>query len=177
MRGMLRLSAVLRAAGASRVTRVHRKTTTATLLLTVAVSALSGCVTVKRPPVPGPPAAPSQPSEARPVVQAPAREALEMVGPSRPTKASEVPSRRAAPTATAPERKAPSGDRNGQARPARPQPRASVPPQRPGILPGVPESTRRAEGGGAGLCELGRMYGGWQPDSPEATICEGTYGG
>ncbi len=177
MRGMLRLSAVPRAARTSKVARVHRKTTTATLLLTVAVSALSGCVTVERPPVSGRPAAPSQPSEGRPVVQAPAREALEMVDPSRPTKAPEAPSRRAVPTATAPERKAPPGDRNGQARPARPQPKASNPPQRPRVLPEVPESTRRGNGGGAGLCELGRTYGGWHPDSPEATICQEAYGG
>ncbi|NGO47188.1 hypothetical protein, partial [Streptomyces ureilyticus] len=27
-----------------------------------------------------------------------------------------------------------------------------------------------------GMCDLGRRYGGWQPDSPEAAICKETYG-
>ncbi|MER6405568.1 hypothetical protein ABT269_18945 [Streptomyces viridosporus] len=157
--------------------RVQRKTTTATLLLTVAVSALSGCVTVQRPPAPGPPGAAPRPSEARPVVQAPAREALERVGPSRRPKASETPSHRAAPTTAAPERKAPPGERNGQTRSARPQPRTSGRPQRPQPLPRIPEATRHVGGGGTGLCALGRQYGGWHPDSPEATICKETYGG
>ncbi|WP_345582340.1 hypothetical protein [Streptomyces prasinosporus] len=156
---------------------MHRKTTTATLLLTVAVSALSGCVTVERPALPGPPAAPPLPSEARPVVQAPAREALERVGPSRTAKASGAPSRRAAPTATAPERKAPPGGRNERARPARPQPRPSALPRRPRITPGAPEPALGGEKGGAGVCALGRQYGGWRPGSPEAAICEKTYGG
>ncbi|NGO12134.1 hypothetical protein G5C60_32155, partial [Streptomyces sp. HC44] len=75
-------------AGHSRVARVHRTTTTATLLVTVAVSAVSGCVTVQHPPSPGVPAPPGKPSashadvRAEPhIVQAPAREALEHVGP------------------------------------------------------------------------------------------------
>ncbi|WP_243762271.1 hypothetical protein [Streptomyces sp. Tu 3180] len=143
----------------------------------MAVSALSGCVTVERPAVPGPPAAPPRPSEARPVVQAPAREALEMVGPSRPTKTPGTPSHRAVLPTTAPERKAPPGDRNERARPARPRPRPSGPPQRPRALPEIPEPARPAEGGGADPCALGRKYGGWRPGSPESTICEKAYGG
>ncbi|MER6633057.1 hypothetical protein ABT301_33370, partial [Streptomyces sp. NPDC000987] len=66
--------------------RVHRTTTTATLLLTVAVSALAGCVTVQRPPASGPPVAPRP--EPR-TVQAPAREALTTTSPSRPARAPE----------------------------------------------------------------------------------------
>ncbi|MDX2998500.1 hypothetical protein PV460_37245, partial [Streptomyces scabiei] len=69
---------------------MHRPTTTATatLLVTVAVSALSGCVTTHRPPPPQASPVPSLPSEPRPdgtggtaIVQAPAREALELIGP------------------------------------------------------------------------------------------------
>ncbi|MGW4735428.1 hypothetical protein ACWEQC_40860, partial [Streptomyces shenzhenensis] len=60
---------------------MHRTTTAAALLVTVAVSALSGCVTVQHPPTAGPPSAASaRPSAPRPdgsaeprVVQAPAR--------------------------------------------------------------------------------------------------------
>ena len=158
MRGMLCLSGLRRAAAASRVDRVHRTTTTATLLVTVAVSALSGCMTVQRPLAPGPVGAPSQGSQPRPVggnetevVQAPAREALEMVGPSRrPSKKPASPSRRAAAPPGTPERSTPPGDGRGRA---------------------------AANGDtGADLCALGRQYGGWRPGSREATICEETYG-
>ncbi|MDX3127760.1 hypothetical protein PV414_40980, partial [Streptomyces scabiei] len=47
---------------------MHRPTTTATatLLVTVAVSALSGCVTTHRPPPPQASPVPSLPSEPRP---------------------------------------------------------------------------------------------------------------
>ncbi len=184
MRGMLCPSGLPGAAGASRVARVHRTTTTATLLVTVAVSALSGCVTVHRPLAPGPATAPSRGSEPRPVggdetevVQAPAREALEMIGPSRPSKTPAPPSRRAAPGAT-PERDAPPDDRNGQARRARPGTGGNGRPRPPATdLPDVAESMRRGSAGGADVCALGRRYGGWRPGSPEATICERTYGG
>ncbi|MFF4213434.1 hypothetical protein ACFYZE_29625 [Streptomyces sp. NPDC001796] len=145
---------------------MHRTTTTATLLVSVAVSALAGCVTVQRPPNPGPPPASSRPSSPRPdgsgeprVVQAPAREALEMVGPSpRPSPPPATPDRAVRPephrTAAAPPPK--------QTRPA---PQVEVPPA---ISDAFPKDT--------GVCALGRRYGGWKPDSPEATICRDTYG-
>lgn len=179
MRGMLRLSALSGAAGASRVARVHRTTTTATLLVTVAVSALSGCVTVHRPLAPGPATAPSQRTGPGPdgrnetqVVQAPAREALEMVGPSRPPKKSASPSHRAAPTAP-PERDTPSDDRNGQTRPARPEPDGHTPPRRPPM--DLPDVGQNGSSDRPDLCALGREYGGWRADSPEAAICQETY--
>jgi hypothetical protein len=31
-------------------------------------------------------------------------------------------------------------------------------------------------GKNADVCALGRKYGGWKPDSPEAVICKGAYG-
>lgn len=175
MRGMLRLSALSRAAGASRVARVQRTTTTATLLVTVAVSALSGCVTVQRPLAPGPATAPSQRTGPGPdgtqIVQAPAREALEMVGPSRPPKKTAPPSHSAVPTA-GPERSRPAGQ---PTRPARPEPERRVPTQRPSMnVPGIGGSGQTS--GGADLCALGRQYGGWRADSPEAAICQETYG-
>ena len=178
MRGKLRLSAPSRTAGASRVARVQRTTTTATLLVTVAVSALSGCVTVQRPLAPGPATAPSQRTGPGPdgrdgtqVVQAPAREALEMVGPSRPPEKTASPSHSAVPTPR-PERSGPAGQ---PTRPARPEPERRVPTQRPSMnVPGIGGSGQ--DSGGADLCALGRQYGGWRADSPEAAICQETYG-
>ncbi|MFF4120922.1 hypothetical protein [Streptomyces sp. NPDC001714] len=156
---------------------MHRTTTTAALLVTVTVSALSGCVTVQRPAVPGPPpgAAPSLPSVPRPdgsaeprVVQAPVKEALEMVGPPRPT-------HRAAPAAShAPAPSPPAGHRTPAApRAATPHPRAPHRSHTPQAeLPGLPRSVPKAPD----VCALGKQYGGWRADSPEARICEQTYG-
>ncbi|MER6125978.1 hypothetical protein ABT173_25790 [Streptomyces sp. NPDC001795] len=151
---------------------MHR-TTTATLLVTVAVSALTGCVTIRHPAVPGPPPAPSRPpapradgsSEPR-VVQAPAREALEMVQPSdRPSPSAAARRHTPRPASTgwpaAPHRP-PAAP---HPKPGRPAPRIEVPPTVPEVFP------RNAE-----VCALGRTYGGWKPDSPEATICRSTYG-
>ncbi|MBL1083001.1 hypothetical protein JK359_13580 [Streptomyces actinomycinicus] len=155
---------------------MHRTTTTAALLVTVAVSALSGCVTVQRPavPEPQPDSAPSQPTAPRPeggaqprVVQAPVREALEMAVPSRRPGPS-TPSARHRPPAT-PEathrRPAPAE----APRPApRPGPTGRPVTDTPGPVPAVP--------GAPDVCALGRTYGGWHQDSPEARICAQAYG-
>ncbi|WP_432157090.1 MULTISPECIES: hypothetical protein [unclassified Streptomyces] len=172
---------------------MQRTTTTATLLVTVAVSALSGCMTVQqRPPVPGPrPAAPSQPSAPRPegqaeaqVVQAPVQEALEMVGVP--------PEADGAARSERPGAERPPGDA-ARERPRQPE-RPRV-PERPRPRPAHP-SPRRAAHSGAGVpdpqdlsrevtrevrknadvCALGKKYGGWRSGSPEAVICEETYG-
>ncbi|WP_079050211.1 hypothetical protein [Streptomyces sp. NRRL F-5122] len=153
---------------------MHRTTTTAALLVTVAVSALTGCVTVQRPPASGPPPSPTLPSAPRPdgstdprVVQAPAREALEMVRPSEPP----------SPFKTGPNRAAPPAP--GIAPPAaRPHPPADPQPRRTGQR-GPVQLPPTVSGGlprNADVCALGRRYGGWRPDSPEARICRGTYG-
>ncbi|MFF0139766.1 hypothetical protein ACFYRN_25340 [Streptomyces sp. NPDC005227] len=155
---------------------MHRTTTTATLLVTVAVTALSGCMTVQRPPASGPPTAPSGSAVPQPggraepqIVQAPAREALERVGPSKEPRPAASPRQRAAPPpAAAPV--APARPRPHHPRPAPPAaprhsaPRATV----PRVSPDVPRNTD--------VCALGRTYGGWKADSPEAVICSGTYG-
>ncbi|MEU8030768.1 hypothetical protein AB0C13_19290 [Streptomyces sp. NPDC049099] len=157
---------------------MHRTTTTAVLLATVAVSALSGCVTVQRPAPPAPPrnTAPSLPTAPRPdgsaeprVVQAPAQEALEMTGPSRhPTH----------PVPPAPHRPV--------AAPPLPPPRPRAAPPAPPRQRTRPEHHRRAHPGTPGpahpvpaapdVCALGRKYGGWRTDSPESVICDRTYG-
>jgi hypothetical protein len=150
---------------------MHRTTTTAALLVTVAVSALSGCVTVQRPPAPGPrDTVPSQPTVPRPdgsaepkAVQAPAREALEMVGPSH----SPGPPARSRPAVTPVTTPPPSPRVH-----PRPQPH-----REPSRLPRVDvRDVPRAVPQEPDVCALGKRYGGWRPGSPEATICEQTYG-
>ncbi|MFJ9567440.1 hypothetical protein ACIRQQ_46360 [Streptomyces fuscichromogenes] len=141
---------------------MHRTTTTAALLVTVAVSALAGCVTVQRPAAGT--AVPRQDGRAEPrVVQAPAKEALEMVGPPRR-------SAPAVPHAPAPPH------------PHRPPaaPRATAPHHHPSHrshppqagLPGLAHSVPKPPD----VCALGRQYGGWAPNSPETRACEQTYG-
>lgn len=196
MRGNLRSSAVARVVRTTRVTRVHRTTTTATLLVTVAVSALTGCVTIQRPPVTGPqPAtAPSQlpsPGDARPdgqaepqIVQAPAQEALSMIDPSRSAKpggttprttpgAGEAPARPEHrhpehPRPQHPVHAAPPERRHSDVHHPR-QPRVEIPDVAKSIPKSVPKSQKD-------VCALGRKYGHWQEGSPESVICGQTYG-
>ncbi|WP_458242550.1 hypothetical protein [Streptomyces sp. MAI_2237] len=155
---------------------MHRTTTTAALLVTVAVAALTGCVTVQRPHVSGPPpTAPSQPSAPRPdgereqqTVQAPAKEALEMIGPSR--RAEPRTPRHHGPVAKAP---APAE------RPPAPRSRAPQPHHRHQHRPprvAVPDVGRSVPKNAKDLCVLGRQYGDWRADSPESVICKQAYG-
>lgn len=155
---------------------MHRTTTTATLLVSVAVTAVSGCVSVERKPAQGPapvsapPPAPRPNGSARPrIVEAPAREALELIGPpGRPAPsatgtAATVPAAPPrTPRAEQPEQPEPSGSS-----PHRHSDRAGIPapPTLPSAAPSVLD-----------VCALGEEYGNWQPGSPEAVICEGTYG-
>ncbi|WAZ20263.1 hypothetical protein STRCI_001366 [Streptomyces cinnabarinus] len=154
---------------------MHRTTTTAALLVTVAVSALSGCVTVQRPPASAPGPAPAQPSAARPqpqIVQAPALEALELIGPTRRPEPRPSTTRRPSRTPPAPAAPAAQAPPPNSPRPA--APRAERPaPQRPRVdIPDIAESVRE----NTDVCGLGKRYGGWRKDSPEARICERTYG-
>ncbi|MEU0597080.1 hypothetical protein ABZ484_02255 [Streptomyces sp. NPDC006393] len=174
---------------------MHRTTTTATLLVTVAVAALTGCVTVQRPPVSGPAAAPSPPLAPRPdgsaaprPVQAPAQEALERVAPPaspHPTTRPGTPAHLPAPphTHAAPEPRGRQPQPPNPRSPAHhhlherhPGPRHQRPPRAPHAE--APSGTHAAPGAPAdpGVCALGRQYGGWRPDSPEARICGRTYG-
>ncbi|MCX4702469.1 hypothetical protein OG252_41785 [Streptomyces sp. NBC_01352] len=160
---------------------MHRTTTTATLLVTVAVSALSGCVTVQRPLVSGPPAPPSQPSAPRQggqsepqIVQAPVREALEMIGPSRRPDPTAAPPHGGASSTPPQAHERPPGSH--PVHPAHPEPRrpeagrhGKPPVELPDVAKAVPKDAKD-------VCALGRQYGGWRADSPEAVICEQTYG-
>ncbi|WP_345623098.1 hypothetical protein [Streptomyces ziwulingensis] len=170
---------------------MYRTTTTATLLVSVALSALTGCVTVQRPPVPDPatsgarPPAPRPDGPARPrAVQAPAEEALEMIGPARegrpgrgggPGHAGEK-SLRAPEGAALPHRRPPAeATRPRAARPVPREPEPRTAPERRAPAPGSPAAPGAARGGGD-VCGLGRKYGGWRAGSPESAICERTYG-
>ncbi|MGW0497249.1 hypothetical protein ACWD0Z_17960 [Streptomyces sp. NPDC003007] len=171
---------------------MHRTTTTATLLVTVAVSALTGCTTVPHPPAPGPSAAPSRPSAPRPegeaetqIVQAPAREALQLIEEAsrRPEPAVSAP-RPTTPPAASPERARPGpGDRDVRPhpmRPQRPEPAPRAPRRSHAAVPDLPEAVRqdveKSVPNSSDVCALGRRYGGWRADSPEARICRDTYG-
>ncbi|MFI5978207.1 hypothetical protein [Streptomyces sp. NPDC051452] len=156
---------------------MHRSTTIAALLVAVAVSALSGCVTVERPPIPGSASdsAPSRRAAARPdgsagprAVQAPAREALEMVGPSRHPGQPSPPRPPAAPPAA----HRPPAAAAVPAAPTHPRPRPDHRRRPHGRVPHVP----RPAPGAPDVCALGRTYGGWRGDSPESVICDRTYG-
>jgi hypothetical protein len=155
---------------------VHRTTTTATLLVTVAVSALAGCVTIQRPPVSGLPSAPSPPSAPYPddqgtpqIVQAPVHEALEGVGQSgRPER---KPPERQGPSAGQPA--APHSHPRPRPRPPHPEPGHHGQPrvEIPDVSEPVPNNPKNTD-----VCALGRTYGGWRADSPEAVICKQAYG-
>jgi hypothetical protein len=173
VRGILNFSAPPSPSGTSRVAWVYRTTTTATLLVAVAVTALSGCVTVQRPPASGSPSAPS--GRAAPhqdskggsqIVQAPAREALERVGASHQPSPDTANRHRSAPPpqAVAP----PAPPRHYRPAP-HPEPRHAKP--RVAGPPGAPAMPKRSD-----LCALGRQYGGWNVGSPESVICGKAYG-
>lgn len=156
---------------------MHRTTTTATLLVTVAVTALAGCTTVQRPSAPDPATAPVRPSPrpdgkaAERAVQPPAREALGRVGPfqepeAKPSHAAE-PHRPETPARAAPQGPAPRHPRGA----AHPAPKSHRPAHHSAAPAPAANPPKNQD-----LCALGRKYGGWRPDSPEAVICKGTYG-
>ncbi|MFI0961831.1 hypothetical protein ACH4S8_10550 [Streptomyces sp. NPDC021080] len=151
---------------------MHRTTTTATLMVAVAVTALSGCVTVQRPPASGAPAAPSGLTAPHPdskggpqTVQAPAREALEHGGSSHKPTPDATPRHRVAPPPQAAAPVAPP-------RPAHPAPRPEPRhlKRRTAVPSGTPVMPKRAD-----VCALGKKYGGWQADSPESLLCTKAY--
>lgn len=122
-------------------------------------------------PVPGPPAAPTRPPAPRPeeqVVQAPAREALELIEGSRRPEPAASASRHATPPAASPqEEQRRSGTRDARPHPARPEHRPPAPrsPQRPPAdLPDVSESVRqdvhKNVPKNADVCALGKRFGG-----------------
>ncbi|MFI6939029.1 hypothetical protein ACIBI4_07130 [Streptomyces sp. NPDC050418] len=166
---------------------MHR-TTRAALLVSLTVTAVSGCVAVKPTATPpatpsGPASAPAAKGNAEPqIVQAPAHEALQRIHekersaaePSAPagTRApgagpgSGGDSVRGSDTGAGQGPGTGSTRRQGRApdtRPARPHAKP------PAVIPGAGKS--------ADLCGLGEQYGGWPADSPQAKTCREVYGG
>lgn len=161
--------------------RVHRTKTTAALLATVAVTTLSGCVSVGGgpEPVPAPRVPSAQPraphaDSARPprLVQAPAREALRLVGPApRPTTPpyrppAPTPTTRSAPAPPLAPAPAPSLSARRRTAPPRPAPPEPSAPPRPVATPTATD-----------VCALGRAYGGWEPGGRMARLCARAYPG
>lgn len=120
-------------------------------------------------------------------MQAPAREALELVAPSpRPaTSPTPAPPPRDQPAHRSQAHPAPRAETPGRSpehrpddpphpasRPARPsgptRPAAPAPPEIPDVSRTVREQTD--------VCALGTRYGGWRPGSPESVTCEKVYG-
>ncbi len=175
VRGILAHSGCPTATPSSRVARVPRKSSSATLLLSAAVTAVtaataSGCVSVPTPTAPAAPSpaatAPAAPrpdghADDRPLVQAPAREAMERTGPSP----HRTPAPRAQPPSAPPRQAAP--PRRTAPEPP-PRTAAPKPAAKPSPAPKPPAQTD--------VCALGRQYGGWDPDSPQSVICRDTYG-
>ncbi|GHC79489.1 hypothetical protein GCM10010309_53730 [Streptomyces violaceochromogenes] len=118
-------------------------------------------------------------------MQAPAREALQLIEEAsrRPEPATPT-TRPAAPPAATPEPGPQPGLRTVRPRPARPEHPEPVRrgPQRSHTgLPDVSDAVRQdvdrsVPNDNADVCDMGRRYGGWRADSPEATICRDTYG-
>ncbi|MFE1287253.1 hypothetical protein [Streptomyces sp. NPDC058751] len=156
---------------------MHRTTTTATLLVAMAVTALSGCVTVQRPPATGSPAAPAGRSAPHPdgkgeprTAQVPAHEALERVSPSRKPSPEAETEAEARHRVTPPPRVAAPPAPPRHARPA-PRPEPQRPGRRTAVPPGIPAVPKHPD-----LCALGRKYGNWNANSPESVLCAKTYG-
>ncbi|BDH05043.1 lipoprotein [Streptomyces seoulensis] len=138
----------------------------------MAVSALTGCMTVHGPAVPasGPAGPPSRPAAARPdgsalprMEQGPAREALERTGHS-PAAPAPRPPAAAAPAPPEPQRP-PAAPAPRRAYPEQRRQRADTPHPPPRTVPRVPN-----------VCALGKKYGGWPRNSPQSTICDRAYG-
>ncbi len=106
-------------------------------------------------------------------MQAPAREALELIDPShRPKPATHPPHDAPAPPPRAAQAPVPVPRAHPHPRPhPHTKPRHSRQPSAdiPDVVKSVPKSQ-------SDVCALGRKYGGWQSDSPQSIICGQTYG-
>ncbi|WP_345588371.1 hypothetical protein [Streptomyces marokkonensis] len=153
----------------------------------MAVSALTACTTVQGPAAADPSAAGARSSAPHPdgaaeprVVQAPAREALEMIGPSPTSDHASGEPGRTTPPAVPPRRKAPAARAHPeeQQRPGRSKaPERAHGPERPRAqVPDVPPPAGQDAGRNVDVCSLGKQYGGWRPGSPQSAICEQAYG-
>ncbi len=109
-------------------------------------------------------------------MQAPAREALALITPSdAPAPTAPAPHHpTASPSSEPPSPASHPAPHQDHGKPHHPKPHV---PTRPHVeIPDVSESVRKDFHKDTDVCALGRKYGGWHQDSPEATICRETYG-
>ncbi|MFJ2027360.1 hypothetical protein ACIODW_26610 [Streptomyces sp. NPDC087897] len=154
---------------------MQRTSITTKLLVGLAVTAVSGCVSVEPGVVPSPRPGSSGPGQdvAPQIVQPPAREALEAVPDASPSPPSaHRPSPADGPTA--PSRGGPPGAVGPTERADPPRQRA---PHRPRAEPPVaaPDPALPRAPGGADVCAWGRGYGKWPAGSPQSRICSEAY--
>ncbi|MEW2349242.1 hypothetical protein AB0904_16385 [Streptomyces sp. NPDC006684] len=147
-------------------------TRTATgVLLALAGAVLSGCVSVRE--------------TAREPVEPAARASLAVPGAltASTTPLPSPRSRRGSHSAghredPAPPQPAPPPPRAAPTRAHTPPAAPPAPPRRAAPHREQREARPPARGnGGGGVCALGRTYGGWPADSPQARICRDAYGG
>ncbi|MEU8893155.1 hypothetical protein [Streptomyces sp. NPDC048442] len=168
--------------------------TAATLLVGMAVSAVSGCVSTPSGPAGTPAAHQQSPAPQHPplphlvgnggqpeqLIEAPVHEVLEAAMP--PSERAPEPGAEPRPkpaekqgTPQAPQAQPPRAERPARrdAAPEPAPPRHRAPHRKTDSLPALPEIPPSA----ADVCALGKGYGGWSPNSPQARICRETYGG
>ncbi|MEV0919516.1 hypothetical protein AB0I93_35390 [Streptomyces sp. NPDC049967] len=154
---------------------MHRTSTTVKLLVAVAVTALSGCVSVQprpsAPPIPSP--RPAAQDLAPQIGRPPVRDVLEALPDPKPPTATATAGRASA----APPAARHTGPR---AAPRAPQPRHVPGPAHPRpprrAVPAPPAPALPAPVTGTDVCALGRGYGHWPAGSPQSRICDRTYG-
>ncbi|MDX3735563.1 hypothetical protein PV681_08750 [Streptomyces sp. ID01-15D] len=148
------------------------------LLVGLAATAVSGCVSVAPGTVPSPPPGPGATGPAQDVaaqiVQPPAREGLEVVPDPSPPPA--WPSSPAPPAAGSPAEVRGAGPVGAARPPERADPPQRRAPDRAPRVPSVSVPVLPRVPGGADVCALGRGYGGWPAGSPQARICSEAYG-
>jgi len=146
-------------------------TTTVKVLVGVAVTTLSGCVSVTPqqgvPPRPGH-TSPS-PDLAPQIARPPVHDSLVVEPGAGPSASSSSPAPGPSPAAR---HAAPPEPRRPWQPPAAKHPRTRpVPP-----VASVPVPVLPAPVTGRGVCSLGRGYGHWPAGSPQSRICDETYG-
>ncbi|MGW2589742.1 hypothetical protein ACWCXC_05645 [Streptomyces sp. NPDC001515] len=146
---------------------MQRTRITVNILVGVAVTALSGCVSVEPRPSPPVPSETRHPAQdlAPQIVRPPVRDTLGAVTGPKPSATRTAP-RRAAPPQV--RHDPPRLPRQHRTRPERAIPRRVAPP--------VPAPALPRPVAGSDVCALGRGYGHWPAGSPQSRICDDTYG-
>ncbi|MCX4733513.1 hypothetical protein [Streptomyces sp. NBC_01363] len=150
---------------------MQRTRITVSLLVGVAVTALSGCVSVQpRPDVPPRPRASGPTQDLTPqIVLPPVHDSLEAAPAPGPSGSARRPSNGAPPPET--RRTAPRVQRQPRyPNAARPRPHRALPAVT------APAPAPQAPVAGTDVCALGRGYGHWPAGSPQSRICDDTYG-